>query len=770
MESTPKSYCSEGNDIHGKGFADEQSEESSLRRNIAKSSKQVIRRVESQESESSLYTTESNSYNKVNGKYLKLLAHDGHQKHYDAHHSYVRAEQKEGKPRKKNSKHEPKEGMPKVSKLESLFRPIMPALSTDDAQSEHSYDHYEIKVTESAPGAIQAVAPGFRRTTSQDANDASPSASVLSIDSQRERPSSAGKSMVSNQARHNSEFLFTDDYGPVVVAKKAGNARDDGTISISTAASRSRLAQKYTQKGVSISVKNLGKENDDVSFDSHGTRSDRRVRFSEGSFRTRLMKQRGQVLDNKEHPYDETGSVGKARAEIEERDDEETEVEEAPQASFAKNERPHTKYHKFAPNVTRVHSVDESIDLPEIESKMSNVSLSTNESSRKSLESARSVQSHHSISGSILEEDERTEVSRDASIHWTKTETGVTPFVRGKSTANPTKSPYYRYKDAKTKFNTQNRVEPKIIPKKVKSPRKSPRRNPSKSPAKILRKGSGGLVSMRIHELNTRVTEVRKLKRMRKKKTNPRLHTHNFDNTQPVRSRALINYKTNFGSADLQKSNNMMAAKFNMIPDVGDDDDDSTTFSPVNNQKLTVSSGKEYAEDDDVSRNTEDDDVSRMSEVTGATFATVRQQRASIATVRQQRGSVATVQQQRGLPIYKQRDSSEVSMASRTTASSGLTNVKKQVFRKSDGTRSIQSTSNNTTLSTLIHNENTIASKKTILAPPTRGTPLMKWRTLAAAAAEKDSLKMSSTKKPRKKLGTRNMNVANQYEIYGFKD
>jgi hypothetical protein len=257
---------------------------------------------------------------------------------------------------------------------------------------------------------------------------------------------------------------------------------------------------------------------------------------------------------------------------------------------------------------------------------------------------------------------------------------------------------------------------------------------------------------------------------MRKKKTNPRLHTHNFDNTQPVRSRALINYKTNFGSADLQKSNNMMAAKFNMIPDVGDDDDDSTTFSPVNNQKLTVSSGKEYAEDDDVSRNTEDDDVSRMSEVTGATFATVRQQRASIATVRQQRGSVATVQQQRGLPIYKQRDSSEVSMASRTTASSGLTNVKKQVFRKSDGTRSIQSTSNNTTLSTLIHNENTIASTKTILAPPTRGTPLMKWRTLAAAAAEKDSLKMSSTKKPRKKLGTRNMNVANQYEIYGFKD
>ena len=200
MDSTPKSYCSEGDDSHGKVFADEQSEESSQRRNIAKSYQQGNRERESEVSDSSLYTNESKSYKKANGKDLKLLAHHGHQKESDALHSYVRAEKKKSKPRK-NTKQEPKERKPQVSKLESLFRPIMPALSTDDAQTEYSYDPYEIKVTESAPGAIQAVALGFRR------------ASVLSIDSQREASSSPESNMVSNQARSNGDFLFTDDYG-----------------------------------------------------------------------------------------------------------------------------------------------------------------------------------------------------------------------------------------------------------------------------------------------------------------------------------------------------------------------------------------------------------------------------------------------------------------------------------------------------------------------------------------------------------------------------
>ena len=691
MESSPKSYCSD------ELFVDERSEESSMKRE-----KNLGR--QSQDSPNSLYTTESNTYRKVNGKDLKILAYN-------------------------ESEEESDEDMPKVSKLESLFRPILPALSTDDAQSVYSYDPYEIKVTESAPGAIQASVLGFRTSISRKSN-LSPSMSVLSIDSQKEPSTNSSKNMVSNQARHNGDFLFTDDYGPVIIAKNPNRERCDPTFAISTAGSRSRLTQKTTQKGVTIQMGQLENETDEASFTSRSTKSERRVRFSQDPIR--LLS--------------------------EEREESDTKADEESQARLA-SKPSHMKFHKFASKVNRVDSIDESIDLPEIENKPSDVSEMSAEESCKSLESARSIRSRNNLSNSIPEEDEMTEFSNDVSIHWTKTQNGYTPHGNGKTLTNPTKSPYQRYLNAKIKFNTQDLTMLKLSEGKTKihrknarkSPAKSPAKSPRKSPAKVLRKGSGGLVSMRVQELNTRVSEVRKLKRMRKKMTNPRLHTHNFDNTQPVRSRTLMNYKTSFGSANITKSNNMMAAKFNVIPDVDvDDDDDSTKFSQKVNDNEIVRLGKV---------DVEDDDESRMSEITGATIATVRQERGSIATVRQERGSIATVRQERVSPGY--------SMNSRSTASSGLTRLKKQVFRTSDGTRSIVSSSDSTTISAMIHKEN--ENQATMLAPPSRGTPAMKWRTLAAAAAEKDARKVVSSNGGRKKLGTRSINC-DQYQVYGFKD
>jgi len=67
----------------------------------------------------------------------------------------------------------------------------------------------------------------------------------------------------------------------------------------------------------------------------------------------------------------------------------------------------------------------------------------------------------------------------------------------------------------------------------------------------------------------------------------------------------------------------------------------------------------------------------------------------------------------------------------------------------------------------MIHKEN--ENQATMLAPPSRGTPAMKWRTLAAAAAEKDARKVVSSNGGRKKLGTRSINC-DQYQVYGFKD
>ena len=747
MESSPTSYYSDAL----------QTSESSKKMGIDDTSKEENQGRFSEETRDSLYTAESKSYKSINGKDLKLLSHDNHQKESDNLHSYIQSKQNQEKSRKV-TKQKPKERKPKVSKLESLFRPILPALSTDDAHSVYSYDPYEIKVTESAPGAIQPtnyMALGFRNSSPQNANNASPSASVLSIDSQRRASSSSVEHMVSNQAHNNGEFLFTDDYGPVVVAQDPERPRDNAALSISTAGARSRLPQKSTQKGVAIPIKKLEKEMDDLSLESRSIKSGRRVRFSEGSIRLSATKE-DETTDIEEKsikmPYDEADSTGRTTAKINSdiyetchNGNKENEIGRNAYSKFCAKP-PSMKFHKFASNVTRVNSIDESIDLPEIESKMAEVSETISETRQTSLGSSRTARSHRSISISSGEEDERTVVS-NSSIHWTKTKHGVTPFVQGKSSANPTKSPFYRYQDAKTKFNTQNRLVTKKSFETKTSPKKSPRKSPAKSPSKIVRKGSGGLVSLRIQELNTRVSEVRKLNRLRKKTTNPRLHTHNFDNTQPVRSRALINYKTNIGSANLEKSNNVMAAKFNRIPEIGDDDD-STNFSPITNQNYVFGSGKQ---------DVEDDDASKMSEITGATIATVRQQ----------------------------RESRGYSMNSHSTTSSGLTNLKKQVFRTSDGTRSLASNGDSTSMSDLLQKENdasvhfntttisrpnatNFSSNKPTLAPPCKGTPAMKWRKLAAAAAEKDALKLSSSK-PRKVLGTRSANCDN-YEIYGFKD
>jgi len=808
MDSSPKSYCSNEGKNSVQVFSDEQSETSTHKDDVAEISENDDLKRQSQESHSSLYTTESKSYKKADRKELKLLVHDD--KVIDQEKSdilsYLRPEGKKDNTRKINKSDKKYEGREsKISKLESLFRPILPALSTDDAQSLSSYDPYEIKVTESAPGVIQAanyISLSLRNSSPRNGSSMesvnnelaklSPSMSVLSIDTQQDPSPTLAEHMVSNQAQNNAEFLFTDDYGPVVIAQDPDKVRDSATFSISTAGARSRFTQRSTQKGVNIPMRSFD-EVDNDSVDRPSYKNERRVRFSEDSAHfldeTDLNKVEEEVSEVERVSPDDIADMTGADssdtfvscAEIEsseilnndESEDivepnlsgmiEETEVpiEDELSPSMCRNGRDplavsqdseidQVKYstnspyifqaakENFGTKTTCGDSVVESIDLPEIESKKSDLFNTESCKSRKSSESIQSIRSNHSIPDSVPEEDEKEEPpSDDTSIRWTYNKNGVTPYAEGKSTANPTKSPCFRFKDAKTKFNTKD------LPRK-KSPGKRRSSISVASSGKILRKGSGGLVSARVQELNSRVSEIRKLKRMRKKMTNPRLHTHNFDNKQPVRNRALLNYKTSIFSADTEKSNNVMAAKFNVIPDV--DDDEDSAFSSATND--IIDSRK-----DDV----EDDDISRMSEMTGVT---------SVATVRQQRSS-------RGF-----------SMSSRTTASSGFSNLKKQVFRGSDGTRSLTSNSESTTLSSIIHKENEnylpfratshivkpseqhfAAPSASLYLSPSKKTPVqLKWRSLAAAAAEKDALKASCSK-PKKTLATRNDNYE-QYHIY----
>jgi hypothetical protein len=257
-----------------------------------------------------------------------------------------------------------------------------------------------------------------------------------------------------------------------------------------------------------------------------------------------------------------------------------------------------------------------------------------------------------------------------------------------------------------------------------------------------VKKGSGGIVSARIEELNSRVSEIRKMKRMRKKMTNPRLHTHNFDNKQPVRNRALINYKTSFKTADIEKCNSYMAAKFNVIPDV--DDEDSSLFSSERSPHHTNYFPSKFSND---TEGHDDDDVSKLSHGTSGTYETNKTHRSSESNeTGGTGGTVATVVQQRNDDSIRSRTYSE------STASSGFSNVRKQVFRVSDATKSVSSSGESTTLSAIIHKENEFFPPAALHLSPVQRTPMqaMKWRSLAMAAAEKDS---RSNKNPAKKKG-----------------
>lgn len=829
MESSPAlSYQSEEEDSEPiRVFSDDLSEAHSQKAfNVLDQDDKEgdISKRESRESHSSLYTTESKSYEKVDGKEFQLLVPQNYVPEEDSEVlSYFRTEQRRDKvafaaiptkkatvvknrfnlvaalgPAKPNRRDD--EATNNISKLESLFRPVLPALSSDDAQSVSSCDPYEIKVTESAPGLIQTenyVSLALRKPSPQNSVTrmnqlALLSPSMVSIDTQREQSPSLAKILVSDQAEHNAEFLFANDYGPIKTARGPNGARDSSTLSISTAGARSRLTQRsFTRtNGIILPVNSRDEtESSTRRSSSDSYKGERRVRFSTETVKladkrdsaaptssrgslgeveipaieSRVSDLTDAVQDNCRRdsgivstrssatslkPLSVNSGFGMEGVLVAERDEQDTTIQggsggtpdmegimpvASTISSYLRSEQANDQAgNKFAAYKA---SFSESIDLPEIERKVSDLTEAASIKSRQSSESYRTFQSF-SVEEAIPEGDEKADLSPETSIHWTYSETGVTPYYKGNSLDNATKSPFIRFKNAKNKFSMD-------------SGKDLPTKNPKKI-SKVIKKESVGIVSARIEELNSRVTEIRKMKRMRKKMTNPRLHTHNFDNTQPVRNRALINYKTNIKSADTVNSNTVMAAKFNVIPDVDDDDNCSFLTSGTNAKELPryVDEEEEYDHDDDVSKLSE-----AMSSVACSSVATVRQERD---------GSL------------RSRAHSEVT---KSTTSSGFTNIKKQVFRVSDASISLTSNGESTTLSAIIQKENesylpfragTFNTMKTterqlVVAPPSelQRTPMqaMKWRSLAVAAQEKDALKASaSIKKQPRGLSLRSVN------------
>jgi hypothetical protein len=757
MESSPaQSFRSEEDSLPIRVFSDEVSESSSqqpfsdLEQYHMK--KEAILKRESQVSHSSLYTVDTKNYGNIDGKSLQLVGSENaiHQANPEVLSYFSHAESKEERlashPSKKvaftknpinqvaklapakSTWHEHGGSKNKISKLESLFRPVLPALSSDDANSVTSYDPYEIKVTESAPGMIQSEhyislalrKPSPRNSTAQFNQRASFSPSMVSIDSQRQQSPTLASVMISDQAECNAEFLFVSDYGPVVNGANPTGDRDRAISAISTSGARSRLTQRSLteSKGVVIPVPIVDNESRTGRSSIGSYKSERRVRFSTETVKLAKMR-------------DSISSITSRSTLVEAQDANVPESEEMTR-NFTENTEVHPSRDsgimsaRLSDATSMQPSISESIDLPEIERIVSDVTEEASVKSRRSTGSS----SMYSIHETIQEEDEKAELSPETSIHWTYSENGVTPYVKGKPIENGAKSPFIRFTNAKNTFSVDDSMN---LPTR-------------KSPKTITNTGSGGIVSARIEELNSRVSEIRKIKRMQKKTTNPRLHTHNFDNKQPVRSRALLNYKTSIKSADTGKSNTVMAAKFNVIPDV-DDDDLSSLLAPGPNTQESP----RFADGDD----NDDDDVSKLSEAMSSIACS------SVATVRQERSG-----------SLRSRTYSETSA---TTASSGFINIKKQVFRASDASRSLTSNGDSTTLSVIIQKENesylpfragtfhTSKQSQQYPSATTQQTPMqaMKWRSLAMAAQEKDALKTGdvSSKKPARGLSLRAMNV-----------
>lgn len=412
------------------------------------------------------------------------------------------------------------------------------------------------------------------------------------------------------------------------------------------------------------------------------------------------------------------------------------------------------------------------VEVPTIENKVSDLTdTCVDFEGRTSAGSAKSNTVHEPIPEEEPVEIETPGSPEQMQVHWSYSVkdgslSAVTPHLGKKSLENATKSPFLRFKSAKKKF---------VEPEQKELPVKSPKHNRYK--AKTRKNLPGGAVSSRIIALNKRVAETRKLRKQRKSVGNPR--RHQFVATNHIRSCAILNYKTE--RVDIKKINSMGAAKFNDITDILNDDlsvassehSGDVSYQEIMNKHMPSMKHidqpiDEHEEEDDISHLSKDD-ISHLSKA--STVATVRQEKD---------GSVAR---------YQHR----LSDFSQSTMSTSLSNVRKQVFRSSGSfagsqrsRRSSVSCGDSTTLSSVLGKENTnynsfriaenivkptelrhhVTGPESLHLSPTQRTPMeaRKWRSLAAAAKEKDSLKKSARKA--RKLAERNS--SNKGPVYAI--
>ncbi len=721
--------------------------------------------------------------------------------------------------------HEPADR--RVSKLESLFRPVLPSLSADDAETAGSYDPWEIKVTESAPSVIESadyrmMALGrkngsneYMKMTALEKKLGGHSPSMLSIDSQVDASPAFSKEMVSKQAQYNSDFLFAADCKKSKLAFQAkGRAdRESDIFSISTISARSRLPDHAGTKAVVIPHNKSLIAYDDQS--QYSKEVDRQVRFSLldaiSSSVGLAPKESIDVPTIESRMSDLTDTLGRRRSSVSTTrssvdritkitSNDASSLDTVPLSENSYNVKTgarskkdsNSPYIRFQSAKTKFQS-HAPVEVPEIQNKISDLTEDTVDfKGRASAGSFNSIPEPIPEEAEIYAPESVAGKSEATQIHWSYSVkegniSAVTPYF-GKDTKHATKSPYIRFENAKSKFsgkeekkvNSLAKKETAILKKetsivKKKSPYKSPRSIRVNQGIKIPRElKPGGSVASKVQALNQRVVEAKlDRKKHRWTKSNPR--KYGIIESNAVRTRAIVQYKTNV--IGLDKINYMSAAKFNQIPI---DDDDSTIGSHTDSQSkksvkfmepapLLQLTSSQHTIDPEY-----DDEVA--SKVSAGDWSKLTADTASVATLRQVRSYIPN--------SYSTTANGRISAGTHSTTSSGFTNVKKQVFRSSASSseskqHSLASHGESTTMSSILGKENSnylafraaaksvkpteqaIVTKTDLHLSPTQRTPMQaqKWRTLAAAAHLRDSQKKQNHGKARKALAVKSANT-----------
>ncbi|KAL3943454.1 MAG: hypothetical protein SGBAC_002465 [Bacillariaceae sp.] len=617
-----------------------------------------------------------------------------------------------------------------VSKLESLFRPVLPALSADDA-TDSSFDPYQIKVTESAPSQLE----GHNCLDIQTNLGGKPhqlallSPSMLSIDSQGKSPA-AVKVLLSEQAVHNGDFLFTD-YGPQRDNQKTRSSRDSAVGSISTAGARSRLTNR-SGKAATIPSKAPSSSATDSEHDY--MKSDPIVHFPMTTQPTTVTIP---AIESKMSDLSDFADL-----------------------SVKDTSHERVSFEKSIPEEGDFKS-------PEENQVRWAYTTTTDGKSRvtpyvKGMDTSQVTKSPFVRYQAAKEKWESQEVDGDQFAEFLK------PSKSEVVTAIPEEQLQEEGLRETMSFDTEPRWSfDKPAPSKVS---KSPsnrfsngskfgviKERPTKSlkSIKTKRKGAGGVVTARIEVLDRKVIENRRFKKKlnnAKKSSNPR--RFQVVNTSYVRTQKLNGYAPT--KVDLEKLNLIGGVKFNKVPEYGDDDvsscqssiymeeqrhDTTSTFNLYPHDEFAPSHTAEASEYDDDAGDDADDDT-----------------RASTAasTVLQTRRSIQP----------------RASESSYSSAGSGLSRVKKQVF---DNRYSLISTGDSTTMSSIIGKENQTykpfrhapnsvnPSKQKLVTLPanlqvqsTTNQGPQKWRSLAAAAQGKGSTTTQGLAEWKKKHSNRN--------------